>query len=229
MSAPLRLVVFDVDGTLIDSQDFIVEAMTRAFAGIDRPAPARADVLQIVGLSLTDAVARLAPDLNAATVAAGAAAYKAAFVALREERGGEANAPLYPGAREAIEALHARDEVLLGVATGKARRGLDHALQSHGLDRFFVTRQTADDHPSKPNPSMLFAALAETGVERGNAVMIGDTTYDIEMGRAAGMTAFGVSWGYHTPDALVAAGADAILRDFAELPATLDQFWRQPA
>lgn len=221
----LRLVLFDVDGTLMDSQDFIVEAMGRAFAAIDREAPARDEVLRVVGLASPDAITRIAPDLDAAAVAAGAAAYKAAFLALREEHGGEANAPLYPGTRAALEALHAQDEILLGVATGKARRGLDHAFRVHDLDRFFVTRQTADTNPSKPNPTMVHTALAETGVVAGHAAMVGDTTYDIEMARAAGVLPIGVSWGYHPAEALMEAGAAHVLRHFDELPAMLNGIW----
>ena len=138
---------------------------------------------------------------------------------------GADTAALYPGVRQALTTLAGQDDVLLGIATGKARRGLDHTCKAHDLDGYFVTRQTADFHPSKPHPSMLLAALAETGVEAAQAVMIGDTTYDIEMGRAAGFATLGVSWGYHTPDALRAAGADLMVDDFAALPAALDQIW----
>ena len=226
---PLRLVVFDMDGTLIDSQDFIAEAMSRAFTAMGRPAPARPDILSIVGLSLPQAVARLAPDMDAAAVEQGAELYKRSFIALREERGGEASAPLYPGAREALERLQPRDELFLGVATGKARRGLDHAFRAHDIGHFFHTSQTADDHPSKPHPSMLHAALTETGVEPGNAVMVGDTTYDIEMGRAAGCRTIGVSWGYHPVSALSAAGADLVIEGFDALDAALKSVWEKAA
>lgn len=221
----LRLVVFDVDGTLIDSQDFIVEAMNRAFAAMGRAPLPRAEVLSIVGLSLPDAIGRLVPELSSVQIAEAAQLYKDMFIQLRAEKGGEAAAPLYPGARAALEALHARDEVLLGVATGKARRGLDHAYDAHDLRQFFVTSQTADHHPSKPHPSMLRAALAETGVEAAQAVMIGDTSFDMEMGRAAGYRTIGVTWGYHPAEALVQAGADVLIDSYADLPAALDQIW----
>ncbi len=225
MSPPLRLVMFDMDGTLVDSQDFIVAAMGRAFAEIGAPLPPREKVLSIVGLSLDRAIATLLPDLGVDECRDAVGLYRQAFLSLRAENGGEADAPLYPGARAALQALAARDEVLMGVATGKARRGLDHACAAHDLDRFFVTRQTADHHPSKPHPSMLEAALNETGAEAGDAVMVGDTTYDIEMGRAAGFRTIGVRWGYHRADALRDAGADVLIADFAELPDTLDRLW----
>ncbi|WP_212523659.1 HAD-IA family hydrolase [Actibacterium sp. MT2.3-13A] len=226
---PLRLVVFDMDGTLIDSQDFIVEAMTRAFAEMGRPVPARPEILSIVGLSLPQAVARLAPDMDARAVEEGAERYKRSFIDLRAERGGEAAAPMYPGARAALERLHPRDELFLGVATGKARRGLDHAFSAHGIGHFFHTSQTADDHPSKPHPSMLLAALRETGVEAEEAVMVGDTTFDIEMGRAAGYRTIGVSWGYHPARALHAAGADIVIDEFDALDRALNMFWERAA
>ncbi len=223
----LRLVIFDVDGTLIDSQDMIVTAMGQAFAAIGRPAPARSEALGGVGLSLELALARLAPDLAADGLAELVAAFRSAFLRLRAETGGEAAAPLYPGARAAIEALHARPEVLLGVATGKARRGLDHTFAAHDLDRFFITRQTADHHPSKPHPAMVRAALAEAGVDPARAIMVGDTTYDIEMAVSAGVAAIGVAWGYHEAAALVAAGAARVVEDFAALVPAIDQIWGQ--
>ncbi len=221
----LKLAVFDMDGTLMDSQDFIFEAMIRAFTAMDLPLPERSAVLSIVGLSLFEAVARLMPDLDGVRVSATAEKYKESFVALRAERGGEASAPLYPGTRAALQALHARDDVLLGVATGKARRGLDHAFAAHDLDRYFVTRQTADLHPSKPHPSMLLSCLSETGVEAAQAVMIGDTSFDIEMGRAAGFKTLGVTWGYHPENELRAAGADVLVHQFDDVVAALNMLW----
>ena len=225
MSAPLRLVVFDMDGTLVDSQDFILAAMARAFGEMGLAMPPREKVLSIVGLSLDQAVAALVPGLAPDALEKAISLYKNAFLSLRAEAGGEANTPLYPGARAALARLHARPELLLGVATGKARRGLDHICEVHGLDRYFVTRQTADGHPSKPHPSMLEAALAETGVEPAQAVMVGDTSYDMEMGRAAGYRTVGVTWGYHPPQALRDAGADLLVKDFAALEPALDRLW----
>ena len=222
---PLRLAVFDVDGTLIDSQDFIVEAMNRAFGAMGVALPTRAEVLSIVGLSLHDAIQRLVPRLSEAEVAEASHQYKDMFIQLRAEKGGEASAPMYPGARAALEHLHGRDEVLLGVATGKARRGLDHAYDAHNLRHFFVTSQTADNHPSKPHPSMLRAALSETGADAAHAVMIGDTSFDMEMGRAAGYRTIGVTWGYHPREGLIAAGADLLIDTYADLAAALDELW----
>lgn len=216
-----KLVVFDVDGTLVDSQDHIVAAMTAAFDAVSRPLPARDVVLSIVGLSLGQAIARLLPDCATPEREAATQAYKTAFGQLRAGH----LSPLYPGAAEVLAALDARGDVLLGIATGKSRRGLAHILDAHGLSGRFASCQVADDHPSKPHPSMLLAALAETGVDARDAVMLGDTTYDIEMARAAGMPAIGVSWGYHRPEALSAAGAGRVLDAFGDLHAALADLW----
>ena len=221
----MRLAIFDMDGTLMDSQDFIVRAMEGAFTAFHLPTPPRADILSIVGLSLYEAVARLIPDHPEELITQVADAYKSCFIAQRAASGGEASAPLYPGAKDVLETLAARQDVLLGVATGKARRGLDHACAAHDLDRFFTTRQTADHHPSKPHPSMVLGCLAETGIDPSRAVMIGDTSFDIEMGRAAGVRTLGVTWGYHAVDDLRDAGADLLVDGFADVPAALDVLW----
>lgn len=220
MNTPRRLILFDVDGTLVDSQSSIVSAMVAAFSALGLPVPARAAILSIVGLPLEHAMARLAPDQCAARQAALVRAYKEAFFALREQSGA---APLYPGAREMLARLHAVPENLLGVATGKSRRGLAAVLDAHGLGRFFVTRQVADDHPSKPHPSMIEAAMAQTGMGPRATAMIGDTSFDMEMAQAAGIAAIGVSWGYHDVPAL--AAADCVVDRFGDLPAALGRVW----
>jgi phosphoglycolate phosphatase len=212
MTAP-SLVVFDVDGTLVDSQHHILDAMQFAFGRAGLALPARETALAVVGLSLPQAMAALVPHLAAAEIEALVAHYRSSFAEQRARVDGVP--PLYPGARAAIERLAARPETLIGVATGKARRGLDHILAAHGLAHLVTTAQTADDHPSKPHPSMLVAALAATGVEAGRAVMVGDTEFDVAMGRAAGMATIGVAWGYHRRDRL--AAADAIIDSFDAL------------
>ncbi|HET9070146.1 MAG TPA: HAD-IA family hydrolase, partial [Amaricoccus sp.] len=145
--------------------------------------------------------------------------YRTSFI--KQRAGADGVPPLYPGARAALERLASRPETLLGVATGKARRGLDHILSAHDLAGLIATAQTADDHPSKPHPSMLLAALAATGVEPGRAVMVGDTEFDVAMGRAAGMATIGVAWGYHRPERLRGAGADAVIESFGDLDTAL--------
>ncbi len=217
MTAP-RLVIFDVDGTLIDSQHMILAAMTFAFDQSGHPVPPREEVLSIVGLSLPEAMATLAAHLPEPETLKLADHYRSSFLARRQD--GE-EAPLYPGAHAALERLAGCPGTLLGVATGKARRGLDHVFAMHGIEGFFATAQTADAHPSKPHPSMLLAALAETGCTPDRTVMVGDTEYDIAMGRAAGVATIGVTWGYHPRARLQAAGADAIIETFDDLDGAL--------
>lgn len=220
----MRLVIFDVDGTLVDSQADILAAMAAAFAAVGLPAPDRATVLGIVGLSLEVAMARLAPDADHAVMVQ---AYKDAYMTLRAQTGAAQSSPLYPGVRETLARLQAAPDVLLGVATGKSKRGLDKLIEAHALEGIFMTRQVADFHPSKPHPSMILQAMAEAGALPQDTVMIGDTSFDMDMAAAAGVQGLGVSWGYHPVAALGAARH--ILDDFAGLEAVLDTFWRTPA
>ncbi len=210
----LRLAIFDCDGTLIDSQHSIVAAMQRAFEAVALPCPVRADCLSIVGLSLPEAMAQLLPEAEQAFHAEVAEHYKRAFHDLR--RSGQLREPLYDGIAALLDALEA-DGWLLAVATGKSDRGLRLALEELGMFGRFVSLQTADRHPSKPHPSMIEAALAQAGVAREQAVMIGDTSFDMAMACAAGVRALGVGWGYHPPEALFAAGAQSVAMDSAQL------------
>lgn len=220
MNKELRLILFDVDGTLADSQGAISSAMTQAFEGVGLSVPHQREILSIVGLSLPLAIAELAPETDAATQAALVEGYKNAYMTERLAAGA-GHSPLFAGALQTLAALHSVPEYLLGVATGKSQRGLDALIAAHGLD-CFVTRQVADHHPSKPHPSMVLSALSETGVEPESAVMIGDTSFDIDMGRAAGVKTIAVDWGYHRADNL---GADHIIRSFDELVPLLARIW----
>ncbi len=210
----LRLVIFDVDGTLVDSQADILAAMAAAFDAVGAEPPGRDAVLGIVGLSLPQAMARLAPDRPADELAKMVETYKATYAALRRANGSDSS-PLYPGMRDLLKRLHAVDDLLLGIATGKSRRGLDALLDSLSLRHHFVTAQCADDHPSKPHPSMIHAALAEAGVSRSEAVMVGDTRFDLDMAAAAGVASVGVTWGYHPASLL--EGAAHLVQDAAAL------------
>ncbi len=223
MTRPQRLIIFDVDGTLVDSQGDIVAAMTDAFQGAGVAVPQRENILSIVGLSLDVAMARLAPELDTAIQSKMVQGYKDAYMSLRAQTGAAMSSPLYPGAAQALADLGSTSENILGVATGKSKRGLDKLIEAHGLEGVFVTQQVADYHPSKPHPSMLLTAMAETGISPECAVMIGDTSYDMDMARAAGIRAIGVSWGYHDSTALT--GAHEIIDGFDALSATLEQMW----
>jgi phosphoglycolate phosphatase len=148
-------------------------------------------------------------------------------MSLRADAGAAQSSPLYPGARTVLEQLAAVPENLLGVATGKSQRGLDKLIEAHGFERMFVTRQVADHHPSKPHPSMILAAMRETGVDAAATAMIGDTTFDMDMAHAAGVAGIGVGWGYHPPEALTAAVT--VVDGFDKVPTALDRIWEVSA
>ncbi|OCC25254.1 haloacid dehalogenase [Croceicoccus estronivorus] len=210
----IRLAVFDCDGTLVDGQADICTAMELAFAETGLATPDRAAVRRIVGLSLPIAIRNLVPDASPDLWHMTSEAYKKAFRTMRAE--GRLSEPLFPGIAPLLIQLAGRGWDL-GVATGKSDRGLRNVLAVHNLSDHFVTLQTADRHPSKPHPAMLEAALGEAGAAPNDSVMIGDTTYDIAMASAAGVRPIGVGWGYHTPDELLAAGADAVAETPEEL------------
>jgi phosphoglycolate phosphatase len=208
-----HLILLDIDGTLVDSQDFIVEAQRRAFAAHALPAPERARSLSVVGLSLIEAFTELVgKDAPAAGLAD---AYRKAWHEMREDPA--FLDPFFEGALEFVRELIARGDVKLGIATGKARRGVVHLMDRTGWHEHFVTIQTADDHPSKPAPDMILKAMAEVGASPQHTIMIGDTSYDMAMAKAAGVHGIGVGWGYHAREALLAAGAEQIVDDFAHL------------
>ena len=209
-----RLVVFDVDGTLVDSQNMIVEAQRRTFLAHGLPVPDRAQALSIVGLSLPEAFTALVG--QGAPVADLVGTYKRVFRELRHDRAFAE--PLYPGVAAVLDALAVEPGMTLAIATGKSRRGVDHMLERHGFVGRFASIQTADDAPSKPHPAMLLQAMHATGAAPEDTVMVGDSTFDMLMGRAAGVTALGVAWGYHAPTSLREAGAVAILSQMAALP-----------
>ena len=214
----MKLVLFDIDGTLVNSQHEIVEAMNLGLRDAGLPEMSPQEILSIVGLSLPVAVATLLPHADPVLHDRVVQGYRDAFVTSRAA--GQVP-PLYPGALDCLDALAAQKDVVLGIATGKPMRGLLAILQAHGLSDRVVTRQSADGHPSKPHPAMLQTALAETGIPAARAVMIGDTTFDIDMARAAGMTGFGVDWGYHPTPALHGAGAALVAMDYPALTGAL--------
>jgi len=221
----LKLVIFDCDGTLVDSQHIIAAAMERAFAAVGVAWPGRERTLSVVGLSLAEAILPLTPGLSEADRARLAEAYRAAFFELRQ--GIEHREPVFEGALETIASLGRRGDVALAIATGKSRRGVHALLERLGLTDSFATIQTADDAPSKPHPAMLLQAMAETGSDPRESVMVGDTVFDIQMARAAGAAAVGVTWGYHPEASLVDAGAHRIAGTFSHLEPILDSLWEE--
>lgn len=214
-----RLAVFDCDGTLVDSQANICIAMEETFVAARLTPPPRTVIRGVVGLSLLEVMRALLPDADDTLHMHLAQEYRAAFFRLRGS-GAMADEPLFDGIIDALDAL-AGAGWTLGVATGKSDRGLTHVLAHHDIAHRFVTLQTADRHPSKPNPAMMEAAMREAGAGPADTVMIGDTSFDMTMALAAGTRAIGVAWGYHSVDELIAAGAHAIAETAADLPIQL--------
>ncbi len=214
-----KLIVFDCDGTLVDSQHLIVDAMQRAFIGEGLISPERSAILRTVGLSVPEAVRILSPRSEAASQARLAAAYREWCFSLRQESA--ALEPLFDGAADFLRALAGGNGFVLGIATGKSRRGVSRLIETEGLHGLFATIQTADDAPSKPSPQMLLQAMAETGARAEDTLMVGDSVFDITMALSAGVTPVAVSWGYYSPRDLRKAGARHTVRSFVELSSLL--------
>jgi phosphoglycolate phosphatase len=216
----MRLAVFDCDGTLVDGQADVCWAMDRAFTRAGLAAPDNQAVRRIVGLSLPAAVRALDPALAEDRIAAVTEFYRSSYRARREE--GLLDEPLYDGIAELLRNLHGAGWQL-AVATGKSDRGLAACLATHGIADLFVSLQTADRHPSKPHPAMLEAALFEADAQPHQAVMIGDTSFDMLMARSAGVRGIGVSWGYHAPAELRSSGAITVAENVAMLAQALEE------
>jgi phosphoglycolate phosphatase len=218
----LKLAIWDMDGTIVDSRAIIQEAMVRAFEVCDLEPPVYDATRHVVGLGLAEACGQLAPaGISPHALDRLVNAYREAFVARRSEPDFEE--PLYPGAIDTLERL-ARAGWLMGVATGKARRGVDALFASHPLQDYFDTVWCADDGPGKPNPFMVLEAMKAVGRVPAESLIIGDAVHDMAMGRAAGITCHGVAWGFGTGPELIDAGAHLVHGDFASLNAGLDAF-----
>lgn len=214
MQQKLRLVLFDCDGTLVDSALVIQNAMNNVFDKFSYKTPSFDEIRNIIGLSLDVAISRLLQRPVDDEINAMVSSFKQNFsngiddIPLQE--------PLFPGIRDLLSKLEVREDILLGVVTGKSRRGIDKICEAYKLKRF-VTLKTADDCPSKPNPAMVLESCSETGVLPADTYVVGDTLYDMQMAKQAGAKAIGVSWGYHTTDALKQAGAEVVLNEPVEL------------
>lgn len=206
-----RLVVFDWDGTIVDSAATIVASVHAASADAGLARHSDQSVRNIIGLGLREAVDALYPGLDDDARARFVDAYRLHF--LSPER---AAVQTFRGVDEVLRQLHDED-VLLAVATGKGRRGLDRELQQTGLLRYFSASRCADETRSKPHPQMLEELLDVLGVDAGEALMVGDTSFDLEMARYAGVAAVGVTYGAHPRSALQRLQARALIDDIGEL------------
>ena len=209
----MKLIIFDFDGTLVDSRNLIWESHRIVFEQFGLPRPSREQSLSLIGMSLELVLKQLAG--ADAPIAQMTMAYQRVLPILREDAT-FADAP-FDGAAELLAALAARPDTQLAIATGHVSHAIEPVLDKLGWRQFFRSIQTADRAPSKPHPAMLLQALRETSAAKEDAVMIGDTVFDMEMARAAGVEAIGVSWGYHRTERLRDAGAGRVATDMAEL------------
>ena len=216
-----KLVVFDVDGTLVDSRALLKRTADAAFDALGVTAPSYDELRQIVGLNLREGLAQLAPHLSETQVDALIAHYRATFTALHREPG--FTEPLYPGAAELLAGLKARGW-RIAMATGKSRKGVDAIVAMHAWADLFDSLHCADDGPGKPHPAMLTAAMRALGATPADTIMVGDTCHDVRMARAAGVRAVAVSWGFHTREELEACGAEVVVDTFAELEGEVERF-----
>jgi len=205
-----RLAVFDCDGTLVDSGATIYAALSETFRqrGLEVPAPRIAR--RVIGLNLVEAMSGLLPEASGDEHFELAEQYKRNFMALRSA--GRVDEPLFDGVLDLLDALE-ENGWLLAVATGKSDRGLKHCLDLHDIHARFVSLQTADRHPSKPHPSMVEQAIADAGAAPETTFVVGDTSFDMAMAKAAGALPIGAAWGYHEPDELIEAGAVAVAEE----------------
>ena len=215
----MRLVIFDMDGTLIDSVALIVETVTAAFVAVGEPVPTEAAIRAISGISAREAMAMLAPSADTARVEAILQSYRREY----GSRTGGGREPLFAGALRVLERLRHRPDTILAVATGKGYTGAVALLTAHGILDWFHSVETPTHNRGKPDPQMLHTAIEKAGVAVAQAVMIGDTTHDMNMARAAGVKAIGVAWGYHDGVDLRQAGADIVIERFDQLEPAIDQ------
>ncbi|HHH89368.1 MAG TPA: HAD-IIIA family hydrolase [Aliiroseovarius sp.] len=192
-----QLIVFDWDGTLMDSEARIVDSMRAAIEDLDMPPRSRKQMTEIIGLGLAEALAVLYPEGTPAEHAALTERYRYHFV-----EASKTPSQLFPGVEAMLAELHEQGH-FLAVATGKGRRGLDRVLEETGTGRYFHATRCADESFSKPHPQMLLEIMDWLGVEPEDTLMIGDTEYDLQMANNAGVAALAVSYGVHEPERLL--------------------------
>lgn len=220
----LKLVIFDLDGTLIDTVSLFIDSISSVFKGMGQPVPSEKRIRSISGLGMQIGLRRIAPNLSEAEAVELIQLYRQEYLARATKSMQEG---LFPGAIEALNSLHGRDEFVMAVATGKPLVNTNRVLEAHKVKGLFTSIHTPDTNIAKPNPDMIITAMGIVDVAPSHTVMIGDTTHDMEMSVAAGVKALGVDWGYHQPDELNEAGADVIVSDFDQMITAIDSLLEQ--
>lgn len=223
----MKLILFDCDGTLVDSIQHIHDCMIQTFAEFGHSKPTEMETRSIVGLSLNQAIAQLLNRDVCPNIMQITEAYKRNYGAMRAKQ--LLQSPLYQGMYNLVSELAAKEKYILGIVTGNSRRGVAHVFEEHGLEKYFYVVRTADDCPSKPDPAMVLESCHVSGIDPQNTLIIGDAIYDMQMANNAKAKAVGVSWGYHSVDALRDNGAHYILNQPAELWSVLEHMEKENA
>lgn len=218
----MKAVLFDCDGTVADSCAMICEIMRMVFVKHGFEVPLDAETRAIIGLSLDTAIARLKPDVRVDEVGRMAETYRTIFRSARSEP--KFRETLFPGMKALVRDLAAREEVCVGMVTGKSRRGVDAICKTHGMTDWFAVVRTADDCASKPHPAMVLESCDVLGLSPADALVVGDSIYDMQMAKAAGASALGVEWGTFAPPSLISAGAFAVAGSVEDLGRLIDQW-----
>ncbi|MCF6326933.1 MAG: HAD-IA family hydrolase [Devosiaceae bacterium] len=214
-----KLIIFDLDGTLIDTVALFVGTTGSVFKSMGLAVPDEKTIRSVSGLGAQVGVRRIAPDLDDAQIDKFIGLYREEFLARAMQSKQE---ELFLGALEMLNALHGRQDIVMAVATGKSGSGTDRVLKGHDILKLFTSVHTPDTNRAKPDPDMVHSAMGIVDCPKQNTIMIGDTTHDMEMAVNAGTHALGVSWGYHEPDELKAAGAHLIIDEMDQLIPTID-------
>jgi len=225
-SNDLKLVAFDLDGTLLDSAASIIAGVTECWAACGFPRPEPSAIRRIIGLPWEESIKSLLPEAGNIEMQKIKTYYEDVSRGIRPRR--NRHEELFLGVEEMLAQL---DDMgfILGIITSRSGGRLREILKSKGIEHYFLFVKTTDNGPGKPNPELMYQALSETGVAANAALMIGDTTFDIQMARNAGARAVGVLWGVHKPNELLSAGAESVVYDVSEICPTVTKLLGEPA
>ena len=218
MNNDSKLIIFDLDGTLVDSQVFIIDAIKEAFDKEGLAIPKRKQILTSIGLSLSEAFTRLNNSLTATQKKRLIKSFKECYKSFPKEK---VISPLYPSANDFLMNLTKYKNLSMAIATGKGKFGLFQILRAHNIESYFIDFQTSDNNPSKPNPTMILKILENLRIDSKNVLMVGDTDFDIIMAHQANIRSIAVLWGYQSKSQLVSARPTRLAESFLHLEAQI--------